>query len=97
MSRECFELLSVECFDASKGLFKRFKDNPQALVSPTLHKKTFEFSDTLSSIHACTYTHAHNVKYFLFSSPVPYLLLILLSASGTSQPPEITTVEDETF
>jgi len=34
VSREFFELLCVECFDASKdGLFRRFKDSPQALVS----------------------------------------------------------------
>ena len=53
VSRECFELLSVECFDASKGLFKRFNDSPQALVSPMLHKK---LSNPLSSIHACTHS-----------------------------------------
>ena len=32
VSREFFELLCVECFDASNRLFRRFKDNPQGLV-----------------------------------------------------------------
>ena len=72
VSRECFELLSVECFDASKGLFKRFKDNPQALVSLALHMKTFELSDTLHLyMHVHTYTQCKVLSVLLPLPPVP--------------------------
>ena len=42
------------------------------------------------------YVHIHNIKCSdnLCSSSPPFFFPF---ASGTSQPPEITTVEDETF
>lgn len=32
VSREFFELLSVECFNTANGLFRKFSDSTQALV-----------------------------------------------------------------
>lgn len=34
VSRELFQLLCTSCFNCTNGMFRRFKDSPQALVSP---------------------------------------------------------------
>ena len=35
LTRELFQLLCNQCFNCSNGMFHRFKDDPQALVSET--------------------------------------------------------------
>jgi len=63
VSREFFQILSVECFDVSNRLFTSFnKDNMQALVHPNpnrpshLQLKHFEFAGKV--VGKCLYESA---------------------------------------
>lgn len=82
VSREFFELLCVECFDASKdGLFRRFKDSPQALVSWAKHARR----------HSKPWSDLRQHTNCLTNSSSPLL------HPGTSQPQKSTTLETKTF
>lgn len=65
VSREFFELLCVECFDTTSGLFKRFKDSPQALVSLTMYPEgVVQVCQHLSIISIWKLLHMINGKHF---------------------------------
>ena len=83
VSREFFERLCVELFDASNLLFRRFnEDNPQALVSPSEvhHVYNILHRTIVLLLKLEVHVHVHNMhvlcsRYIVMWNSYMYLLV----------------------